>query len=431
MRDFQFRGMRIRYRRIDTLRPYQNNPNLHSPKQIKKLVRSLQEFGWVVPLIIDENGMVLCGHGRLLAAIELGLEEVPTIQILDMSEAQKRAYVTADNRLAQDAKWSRKLLRTEMQGLIDMGFEVEITGFDTLEIDEILTISDEEPGEDIVHLPEIDEPVCRPDDLWDVGSHRMLCGDSRLPENVARVLAGEQIQLFLTDPPFNCAIINNVSRKHGNFLMGAAEMPMEEFAQTLLRPAFEAMAAHSSPGAIAFVFCDWRSAPFFLQAANGVFEEVKNMIVWAKTNASLGGFYRSAHELIYAFKVTKGKNINNFGLRHHRCNVWTYPGANVFRAGRLQDLADHPTVKNKFMCADAILDTSRRNGIVFDSFAGAGTTLVAAAMTGRRGYGIELDPKYCDVILRRLSEEVGSPPLLEGQHPFAEVAAARRKERAA
>jgi DNA modification methylase len=168
-----------------------------------------------------------------------------------------------------------------------------------------------------------------------------------------------------------------------------------------------------------------------LDATAGVFEEVKNGIIWVKTNAGLGTFYRSQFEIILAFKVSAGKTINNFGLGEggrHRSNVWTYAGANTFRAGRMRDLIDHPTCKPKKLVADAILDCSRRGGIVLDVFAGSGTTIVAAAATGRRGYGIQIDPKYADVILRRVAEEVGEPPLLDGREPLESVAAVRRTE---
>jgi DNA modification methylase len=210
--------------------------------------------------------------------------------------------------------------------------------------------------------------------------------------------------------------------------MGAGETSLQEFAMTLLRPAFKCMAAHCRDGAIAFVCIDWRGAPHMLDAASGVFHETKQLIVWAKTNGGQGAFYRSAHELIYAFKVIRGAHINNFKLGEggrYRTNLWTYAGANVFRAGRMQDLTDHPTVKPKKLVMDAILDCSKRGGIVLDAFAGSGTTLCAAAATGRRGRAIELDPKYADVILRRVQADTGAVATLDGV-PFDDVARGRR-----
>lgn len=433
MKNIRTDQLTIIYRDVSSLRTYEANARLHSKAQLKKLSRSIEVYGWTNPLIVDETGMVLCGAGRLTAAQELGIESVPTVVLSHMTDAQKRAYIIADNRLAEQASWSKKLLRSELQGLVEVGYEVELTGFDTLEIDTLLSIGDDEPKvDDDVHLPDGRVPVSRVGDYWHIGVHRLFVGNACEPQSYERLLAGERAQLIFCDPPYGCRIENNVSGngavRHTDFVMGASGKLDTDFSMGLLRPALRCMAANSVPGAIAFVCIDWKGAPFLLDAAQGVFAEVKNLIVWAKTNAGQGAFYRSAHELIYAFKVSPGKHINNFGLGgggRHRSNVWTYAGANVFRAGRMQDLADHPTVKPKALVADAILDCSTRGSIVLDAFAGSGTTLVAAQMTGRRGFGIELDPKFADVIIRRVEEEVGTAALLDGTTPFAQVAAAR------
>jgi len=428
------RPLAFSYVPIDEVIVYANNPNTHTRSQIKKLQRSMRTYGWTNPLLIDDAGNLVCGHGRLEAARLNGETVVPVINLGEMSEEDRKAYIITDNRLAQDAQWSKKLLRSELSGLIELGYEVELTGFDTFEIDGILSIGEDEPEtEDNVELPADDAiAVSRPGDFWTIGNHCLLVGDARLPETVERVLAGERAQLIVTDPPYGCAIQNNVSGngkvKHDNFVMGAGEVSLSEFGMTLLRPAFKAMAAHCAPGAIAFVFMDWRGAPYMLDAAQGVFHELKNMIVWAK-NPGMGAFYRSAHELCYVFKVSPGTHISNIALgRRNRSNVWRYPSANTFRAGRMEDLADHPTVKPKQMIADAILDCSRRGDIVLDSFAGSGTLLAACEMTGRRGRAIELDPVYADVILRRTTEATGCEPLLDGITPFHEVAKARLGE---
>jgi DNA modification methylase len=429
------RQLAVDYRPIDTLTPYANNARKHSRVQIRKLQRSLQTYGWTTPLLIDDAGNLVCGHGRLEAAKLNGETVVPVISLGQMSEADRRAYIIADNRLAEEASWSKELLRSELSGLIELGYEVEMTGFDTFEIDGIINFDevDEQSAEDNVDLPaKAAAPVSREGDLWTIGDHRLIVGDARDPAVIARLLSGEQARMVITDPPYGCRIANNVSGngrvRHKDFLMGAGELPLPQFAQTLLRPAFQAMAAHCAPGAIAFVFIDWRAAPHMLDAAKGVFHEVKNMIVWVK-NPGLGAFFRSAHELCYAFKVSDGKHVSNIALgQRNRSNVWRYPSANVFRAGRMQDLADHPTVKNRFMIRDAILDVSRRGDIVLDSFAGSGTTGVACQMAGRRARLVELDPVYGDVILRRLAEATGSEPLLDGATPHSEVSAARKGE---
>jgi len=429
--------LNVEYRETSSLTPYANNARKHPRNQIRKLAASLTAFGWTNPLIIDADGGILCGHGRFEAALSIGMKVVPTIMLKHLSEADRRAYVIADNAIAEQAGWSRKMLAGELSGLAQIGYELELTGFDTLVIDTLLAIGDEdEPADDDVHLPgERDEPVSRLGDIWDIADQRLIVGDARDRTVYERLLGDERAQLVITDPPYGCKIENNVSGSgsihHENFVMGAGETSLSEFSSTLLRPAFKCMASVCETGAIAFVFSDWRAAPYMLDAALGVFHETKQLIVWAKTNGGQGAFYRSAHELIYAFKVSPGQHINNFKLGEggrYRTNVWTYPGANVFRAGRMQDLTDHPTVKPKKLIADAILDCSRRGGIILDPFAGSGTTLCAAAKTGRRGRAIELDPKYADVVLRRVEAETGTVAVLGGK-PFGQVAAERRAAR--
>ena len=420
------RALEVVNRHPDIIIPYANNAREHSEDQLKKLVASVREFGFTNPILIDEQMRVLAGHGRLTAAKFLGMTSVPTIILAGMTEAQRRAYVLADNAIALKAGWSKEMLKTEFRGLIDLGYDVELTGFDTLEIDTLISFGDAEAKEDRVELLDERAPaICRPGDLWSVGWHRLLVGDARALESYERLLGDELAELIMADPPYGCAIAGNVSsnRNAEDFVMGCDGVG-PELAHGLLRPALKCMRVYAKPGAIAFIFMDWRGLPALWEAAQGVFHEIKNLIVWSKTNASMG-FYRSAHELIYVFKVSPGKHINNFGLRRHRSNVWVYPGANTFRAGRKDDLDSHPTIKNKAMIADAILDVSKPGGIVLDSFAGSGTTLVAAHLTNRRGYGIELDEKYADLILKRLSEAVGEEPKLEDGRSLAEDTAER------
>lgn len=426
------RNLAVEYRPLGELVPYANNSRQHSRKQIEKLRRSLKQFGWTNPLLVDDAGNLICGHGRLEAARLNGETVVPVINLGKMSEADRRAYIIADNKLAEDASWSKELLRSELSGLVELGYEVELTGFDTFEIDGIINFddSDEQSAEDRVDLgDEISSPVCRIGDLWTVGDHGLIIGDARDPAVLKRLLDGEMAQMVMIDPPYGCKIANNVSGngkvRHQNFVMGAGEISLPEFGQTLLSPAFEVIVAHCVPGAIGYVFMDWRGAPHMLAAADDVFHEVKNMVVWVK-NPGLGGFYRSAHELCYVFKISEGKHKSNIALgQRNRSNVWRYPSANVFRAGRMQDLADHPTVKNKFMIRDAILDVTKNGDIVLDSFAGSGTTGVACQMAGRRARLVELDPVYGDVILRRMSEATGCEPLLDGNIALSEVKGVR------
>lgn len=419
--------LKIEYRPIGDLTPYAGNARRHPKHQLRKIAQSLRQFGWTNPIIIDGADTVICGHGRLEAAKLNGEKHVPVITLEHLSEADRKAYIIADNRIAEEAEWSKATLRSELSGLAELGYELEMTGFDALEIDTLLSMDDDPADEDPVELPGAHvAPVSRVGDLWDIGDHRLIVGDARDSAVYARLLDGENAQLIVTDPPYGCVIENNVSGsgkvKHGNFVMGAGETSLKEFAATLLRPAFECIASHSVNGAIAFVFIDWRGAPYLYHAAEAVFHEAKNLIVWAKTNGGQGAFYRSAHELLYAFKVKPGRHINNFGLGgRYRTNVWSYPGANTFRAGRMQDLADHPTVKPRKMLADAMLDCSKHGGIVLDPFLGSGTTLCAAQDTGRKGRGIELDPVYADVAIRRIAAACDCEAMLDGR-PFHEIA---------
>lgn len=420
-----------------SLTPYNNNPRTHSKKQIRQIADSLKQFGWTNPILIDETGMILAGHGRLEAAKLLGMNEVPTIALRDMSEAQKRAYIIADNRLAEKAGWDEDLLAIEFQFLTEHipDFDVEITGFDTGEID-VLLMGEQPVEEEAVELPDPEAPVIsRKGDLWSIGKHRILCGNALDPRDWHTLLENKKAEMVFIDPPYNVPIAGHVSGlgkvQHREFAMASGEMSREDFTG-FLRDVFRQLAENSIDGAIHYVCMDWRHMGEILEASGGVYDELKNLCVWAKTNAGMGSFYRSQHELVFAFKSGNAKHINNFGLGEqgrHRSNLWTYAGANTFRAGRMEDLEAHPTVKPLQMVSDAILDCSKRAGLVVDCFAGSGTTLLAAARTGRCGAGMEIDPAYVDLIVRRLEKETGEAAVLgDTFDSFAETEKQRNQE---
>ncbi len=426
----------IEQRPTSALKPHPGNPRTHSKKQVRQLADSLKRFGWTNPVLVDDADGIIAGHGRVAAAKLLGLETVPTIRLSGMSEAEKRAYIIADNRLAELAGWDEKLLAIELQFLIEaeIDFDVEITGFEMADIDRILGGADD-PGEpEKVPEPDPDASVIsQAGDLWEIGRHRILCGDARDRESYERLLVGEAAQMVFIDPPYNIQIDGHVSglgaTRHREFAMASGEMSAVEFT-AFLRSVFRHLVAHSTDGAIHYICMDWRHLREILDASDGVYAEIKNVCVWAKTNAGMGSFYRSQHELIFAFKAGKSRHINNFGLGEkgrHRTNVWTYAGVNTFRQGRMEDLTAHPTVKPTAMVADAILDCSRRSGVVLDAFAGSGATLIAAERTGRRGRAIEIDPTYVDLCVRRLEAETGERARLEGGETFREIARARRE----
>lgn len=407
---------------VSTLKPYANNPRTHTKKQIRQIARSIETFGWTNPVLVDAEGGVIAGHGRLAAAKLLGLEAVPTIRLADMTEAQKRAYVIADNRLAELAGWDDETLALELKGLseIDLDFAIETLGFETAEIDLRIASLDGDDAPDAADvLPEVSEgpTIAVPGDLWLLGPHRLLCGDATKAESFRRLLDGETAQMVFTDPPYNVPVEGHVCGlgkvKHADFAMASGEMSEAEFV-AFLQLVLELLAQHSTDGALHFVCMDWRHLYELLTAGRAVYDDFKNLCVWNKNNGGMGTLYRSKHELIVVYKSGRAPHINNVALGAHgryRTNVWDYAGVNSFGADREAELAMHPTVKPVALVEDAILDCSRRGGIVLDAFCGSGTTIIAAERAGRRGYGLELDPKYVDVTLKRYRDLTSQEPV--------------------
>ncbi|MGE0035657.1 MAG: site-specific DNA-methyltransferase [Xanthobacteraceae bacterium] len=397
---------------LSKLRPNGRNARTHSKKQIQQIANSILRFGWTCPILTDEQGNILAGHGRYKAAETLGLREVPVVMVTGLKEAEKRALALADNKIAENAGWDRDILARELGELAvllpEYSFDLDITGFAPAEIDSLmgdLVDPEEDPADDSPAIAK--QPVSRSGDLWELGHHRLLCGDATKAANYSTLMAGEQATMMFTDPPYNVRIASVVGRgkvRHHEFVAASGEMSRAEFTRFLKR--FMQLAGqHSVGGAINFVCIDWRHTIEIGTAGEAVFGQPKNLIVWTKTNAGQGSFYRSQHELIFVFKNGEDSaHINNFELGQHgrrRSNVWSYAGANTFRKGRMEDLSAHPTVKPVAMVADAIRDCSRRGDIVLDPFMGSGTTIMAAERVGRRGYGLELDPLYVDVAIRR------------------------------
>lgn len=428
--------LKITYRKTGDLTPYAGNARTHSDKQIAQIAASIRTFGFTNPVLIDEAGGIVAGHGRVAAAKQLGIDEVPTIALGHLTPAERRAYVIADNRLAELAGWDREILKIEFQALaeLDLDFELEITGFETAELDLLL---DDSAGEDAAE-PADEMPdsapgpaVTRPGDVWLVGKHKLICGDARDPATYAALMGAGRARAVFTDPPYNVKIDGHVGGsgavKHREFAMAAGEMDAAAFT-AFLEQSLGAMAAVSLDGAVHFTCMDWRHMAEMQAAGAKVYGELKNLVVWAKTNGGMGTFYRSRHELIYVWKVGSAPHINTFGLGEHgryRTNVWDYPGVNSFGAGQ-KDLALHPTVKPVALVADAIRDVTRRGEIVLDGFGGSGTTLIAAERTGRVARLVELDPVYCDVTCRRYAAQTGAAPVLEATGESFDAVAQRR-----
>ncbi|WP_320177847.1 DNA methyltransferase [Roseovarius pacificus] len=396
---------------IGDLTPWARNARTHSRKQVRQIADSIETFGFTNPVLIDEGRVILAGHGRVEAAKLLGWREVPCLRLDHMSADEKRAYVLADNKLALNAGWDEDLLAAELGALMssDLEFDVSITGFSIPEIDGVLeSVAPEEPGdpEDDV-LPGDVASRTRPGDIWQLGAHRLICGDALDPTVIGDLMAGQEARMVFSDPPYNVPIDGHVGNsgkiQHREFAMASGEMSRDEFTG-FLQTALRNLADHSVDGSIHFLCMDWRHMEEMMAAGQAVYEDLKNLIVWAKDNGGMGTFYRSRHELIFAFKKGTAPHTNTFELGQHgryRTNVWEYRGANSRHAGRMEELALHPTVKPVQMVADAIRDVSGRGEIVLDIFGGSGSTLIAAEKTGRRGYLCELDPVYCDRILAR------------------------------
>lgn len=420
------------------LKPNPRNARTHSKRQIDAIAASIRRFGFVNPVLVDADDIIIAGHGRVLAAKQLGLEQVPVLRIEHLSEADKRAYVIADNKLAQMAGWDRDVLAIELQHLIEVDATLpEVIGFAAGEVDVLLDEAQGSADPDDEAVPAGAKwAVTRLGDRWDLGGrHRVICGDARDPATLAALMSGEHADAVFVDPPYNVAIQGHVggrgSIRHREFAMASGEMSAGAF-QTFLRQMGEALIGVSREGAVHFVCMDWRHAGDLLAALTPLHSQLLNLCVWRKSNAGMGSLYRSQHELVFVFRQGSAPHRNTVELGRHgrnRTNVWDYPSVNSPHPDRRRLLAWHPTVKPVAMVSDAIKDVTRRGDLVLDSFLGSGTTLIACERAGRRCCGVEIDPLYVDLALRRWSEATGLAPLLTTtRQSFEDVARERRQE---
>jgi len=401
---------------IQALKPYQRNARTHSRRQIRQIADSIQAFGFTNPVLTSNSNMIVAGHGRVEAAKLLGMASVPTIRLENLSEDQIRAYILADNKLAEKAGWDTSILAIELQHLssVDIGFEVTITGFEVPEIDLILQ---DAATDEIEELLEVNPgpAITKLGDLWRLGEHRILCGNSLDESAFSRLMEGQTADLVFTDPPYNVKIDGHVcgngAVRHREFEMASGEMTELEF-EEFLSKALGLLRRNSKAGSVHFICMDWRHAGELLIAAKRRYHTFLNLCVWAKDKGGMGSFYRSQHELVFVFRNGSEQHRNNIQLGKYgrnRTNVWKYPGINTL--SKTEDegnlLALHPTVKPIAMIADAILDCSAPGDIVLDGFAGSGSTLMASERVGRICYAIELDPTYVDTTIRRWEKQTG------------------------
>lgn len=401
--------------RVESLKPLGRETRKHPAAQIRKLQASIEQFGFVLPVVIDVDGRVIAGWGLVVAAKRLGLTEVPAVTIADLDEAKLRMLRLALNRLGEDSSWNLDALKLEFSDVLEISGETDlrISGFEMGEID----VAVEGAGideEDALPAPdETSTPVTKLGDLWLLGEHRILCADALVDESYVQLLGAERAQMVFTDPPWNIPIAGNVSGlgavKHGDFAMGCGEMSDAEF-EVFLGTALGHAVTYSDDGSIHFVCMHWAKIRELLGSTADLYSETKNLCVWSKTNAGMGSLYRSRHELVFVFKKGTAPHINNIELGRYgrnRSNVWEYDGQNVLNGTSKSKLSVHPTAKPVALVADAIRDCSHRNGVILDCFGGSGTTLIAAEKTGRRARLIELDPRYVDVTIRRWQNVTG------------------------
>ena len=415
----QAQALAVSYISPEEVKPYQNNPKKHSEKQITQIINSIKEFKFNNPILIDENNVLIAGHGRLLASKHLQIKEIPAIRLTHLTESQKKAYRIADNKLTENGAWDTDLLKIEFEEIqkLNLDLNLDITGFDNQEID--LLFNPPPPADNklnkIPYIPE-KEIVSKAGDIWQLGSHRIICGDALEKMTFERLLQDKHAAMVFTDPPYNVKINGHVcgngAIKHKEFAMASGEMGANEFTD-FLNSNFKLLKEFSKNGSLHLICMDWRHVEEISRAGH-VYDEFKNICVWNKTNAGMGSLYRSKHEFIFVYKNGEGKHINNIELGskgRYRTNVWDYAGVNTFKNTNLLKL--HPTVKPVELIWDAILDVSKRGDIVLDSFLGSGSTLIACEKAHRLCYGIELEPLYVDTTIRRWQELTGKEAIRE------------------
>jgi DNA modification methylase len=399
-------------RLVSDLKPDPKNARLHDARQINMLAKSINAFGFNVPVLIDAESNVLAGHGRLLACQKLGIQEVPTISLAHLSPEQAKAFMLADNRLTEFAKWDDKLLAVQLKelSLVNLDFELEATGFSIGEIDlRIEGLNDDSIDETEPEIPVAKGPVVTQlADLWLMGQHRLYCGNSQDPKSYEYLMQGQKAGMVITDPPYNVKVQGHVGGKgkikHAEFVMASGEMSQTEFTD-FLQNTFDLLVKYSQQGSVHTIFMSWHKLSEIIEAGKASYSAMLNMCVWVKNQGGMGSLYRSQHELALIYRNGNTPHQNNVQLGRfgrYRTNVWQYGGIQTMRHGEEGDLLKiHPTVKPIQMIADAILDVSKPNDIILDPFLGSGTALLAAERVGRRCYAMELDPAYVDTAIRR------------------------------
>ena len=422
--------------RPDELRSPLRKTRKQNPAHLREIAGAISALGFCDPILIGKDNLVIDGGARLEAAKLHGFDRVPCIQISHLTENEQRVLRLVVNRLGEKGEWNLDELKFEFEELIVNDAPIEVSGFTPDEVDQIVLGEADEAVEQGPLAPEADAvAVARLGDVFELGPHRLVCGSATDPETLRRMMQGDApARLVLTDEPYNVPIAGHVTGgRHREFAMASGEMTDAEFF-AFNEKWMSAVLPCLCDGGVCGTFIDWRGLPTVHSAAAKVGLLPLNLIVWAKTNAGMGSLYRSQHELLPLFKNGSAPHVNNVELGKRgrwRSNVWTYPGASSLGSDARRGLKDHPTVKPTAMLEDALLDLTNRGDIVIDPFLGSGSTLIAADKTGRVCRGVELDPLYVDVIVRRYQAATGEPAVLvETGETFEDLTARRAGEAA-
>lgn len=418
-----------------SLQPDSRNARRHTRAQVRAIAQSIRAFGFNAPILVGRNNTIIRGHGCHSAAILLKLSSVPIVRLAHLSDYEARAYMIADNKLSDRSSFDEPKLALELKYLTEHApdLDIDAIGFEQAERDLLIQRLDESDPDaaddfDIPSKP----PVTKLNDLWFLNTHRIICGTALDARPYVALLRDGQAAVVFTDFPYNVRIQGHVrgngKQRHGEFVMASGELSRSEF-QDFLKVALGHSRTFCRSGALIYGCMDWRHLQVLLAAASDNDLELINVCVWVKTNGGMGSMYRSRHEEVFVFKSGKSAHINNVQLGRYgrnRTNVWNYPGANGFaRKNSDDDFESHPTVKPVRLVADAILDSTHRGDIVLDPFLGSGTTILAAERTGRRGFGIELDPVHVDTAIRRWERMTGQKAVNQDGLSFDEVAVRR------
>jgi site-specific DNA-methyltransferase (adenine-specific) len=372
---------------IEKLKPYANNARTHSDEQISKIAKSIEEFGFVNPVLVDANFGIIAGHGRVLAAKQIGMKEAPCLFVEDLTEVQKRAYIIADNKLALDAGWDFEKLKIEIEDLKNLNFDINLTGFSLEELDFDYGGDKEIQDDDFEEeLPE--EPKSKIGEIYELGRHRLMCGDATNPDDVQKLMDGEVADLLVTDPPYNANYIGGTKEK---LKIQNDNMDSKEFI-LFLTDAFKNADKYLKNGGAFYIWFSSGETLNFYNACENVGWEIRQQLLWIKNAFAFGrkDYHQKYEPCIYGWKS---------GASHYFVEDRNQSTNFEFNRPLINDI--HPTMKPVLLIAKLIENSSRKGEIVLDLFGGSGTSLIACEQLDRRCFMMELDPRYCDVIIKR------------------------------